>query len=390
MKKLSQGSSSWLAMAAALAVEPEINGSLSSVAIGRQPIGYDKQALMLLMLLMAGSCMTLHFVAGAQPPQPPPLPPPVRSASGLPLRAVITEEAKRELLVPVDGRFEFVDPSCKWKNGSDQVELLVMTLKCDAKPMMRMFESFMPHFNGPKHLRTLNDLLRISGGSSNIINGLNLNQAGMESWNELLNLDCMIDHFYAEAMYILSRRDFCTYPTVLRLSYLKSFVLGSRLLSYAYDLISINYHSICLVKALSKLPKVPYLVRDVVNIYIEGVDKPVQDLNQSPTAFDSNAGEFKFNVETAIARNGPLRDVTSLLLVFSFNQQSDPDSAVEAFKSSCKEFLIELDERWQSMEMMSKMLSTEGNGIERFTNYVMRTLIPTKHADVCSQLCAVS
>lgn len=388
MKKLSQGSS-WLARAV-LAVEPEINGGLSSVAIGRRPIGYDKLAL---MLLLVGSCMTLHFVAaaaGAQPPQPPPLPPPVRSASGLPPSAAITEKAKRELLVPVDGRFEFVDSSCKWKNGSDQVELLVMTLKCDAKPMMRMFESLMPHFNGPKLLRTLNDLFRISDQNPNMINGLSLSQSGIETWNELLNLDCMIDHFYTEAMYILSRRDFCTYPTVLRLSYLKSFVLGSRLLSYAYDLISINYHSICLVKALSKLPKVPYLVREVVNIYINGVDKPLQDLNQAPTAFDSNAGEFKFNLETAIARNGPLRDVTSLLLVFSFNSQNDPDSAVEAFKSSCKEFLMELDERWQSMEMMSKMLSTEGNGIERFTNYVMRTLIPTKHADVCSQLCAVS
>lgn len=368
----------------------------SEIGIGYPPkraaIKIDKLTLPLLLLL-ANCCMTLHFAAGAQPPPPLPAVAPVRSVALLPASGSILAAAKSQLLIPVGGQFNFIDSTCKWKNQSDQIELLVMILKCDARPMMRMFENFTAYFNGPTQLRTFNDLMKLSSdqlGEKHDGDGINFTQSAIEAWYELMNLDSMVQHFFIEAMYVLSRRDFCTYPTVLRLSQLKSFVLGSRLLSYAYDLISINYHSICLIKALSKLPKVPYLVRDVVNIYIDGVDKPVQDLNQSPTGFDSNGAELKFDVEAAIAKNGPLKDVTSLLLMFPFNLQNEPDKAVDAFKDACKEFLIELDERWQSMEMMSKMLSTDGNGIERFNNYVMRTLVPTKHADVCSQLCAVS
>lgn len=352
--------------------------------------------LLLQVLILFGDCTTLRSV-GAQPPSPPP-PPPVRSAPVAGTSVMVA--AKRDLLLQVDGHFNFIDPVCQWKTGSDQIELLVMTLKCDAKPMIRMFENLMPYFNGPKQLRTLGDLSKLVDISTN--------PKWLEVWQEYLSLDSMIDYFYNEVMYILSRRDFCTYTNVYKLSQLRRFALGSRLLSHAYDLITINYHSICLIKALTKLPRVPYLVREVVDIYIGGVDKPpVLDLNQSPSFSadkqdedttnnndedddNDDAGEFKFNVNTAVANNGQLKDVISLLLLIPFGPQTDQNSRVDAFKSACKEFLIEIDERWQSMEMMSKMLSTEGNGIERFNNYVMRTLIPTKHADVCSQLSAIS
>lgn len=400
LKKLSQP------FANAGQVEPEIGIGYPPKRIARA-IRIDKltlplslpliPVLVLLLSLLANCCMTLHSIAGMQsssssPPQSPPLPAaPVRSAALTYTSESILAAAKSQLLIPVGGQLNFIDSSCKWSDRSDQVELLVMILKCDARPMIRMFEDLMFQFGGPKQLRTFNDLLQLSSKQLGEEKGIVFTQSSLGTWFDLMAFDSTVNHFFNEAMYILSRRDFCTYQTVLRLSQLKLHVLGSRLLSYAYDLISINYHSICLAKALSKLPKVPYLVRDVVNIYIDGVDKPVHDLNQSPLSFDSSGNdEFKFNVEAAIAKNGPLKSVTSLLLLFPFNVQNDTDRAVEAFKNACKDFLIELDERWQSMEMMSKMLSTDGNGIERFNNYVMRTLVPTKHADVCSQLCAVS
>lgn len=271
-----------------------------------------------------------------------------------------------------------------------EIEWLLMILQCDAKPMIKLFETFLPLYNGPEKLTTpdeLFELATLSGGSKL---GLLNSTDKLEKWRELLVLESLINHFYVEAMQALSRSDFCTYPTISRLEKLKSHVLGSKTLGYAYDLIAVQLHTNCLIKTLNKLPQVPYLVKDVVDSYMNGVDNLVQPPNNN-TSFlnynnnnDGSDDSFAFDADEAIARNGPLSVVVqlSLSLPISFGL----NHSEEQFKEECKNFLIELEERWQTMEMMSKMLSTDFNGIRRFNNYVMRLLVPTKYADACSKL----
>lgn len=276
------------------------------------------------------------------------------------------------------GKPAFIDPTCQWtRDELNEVEWLLMTLKCDVTAMLRIFEKLLTKFKGIKTLRTHYDLY--------FINGVSKTPEAMDIWREYLSLDSFVEHFYSEATFALDRKDFCTYPTISRLSQLKNYVMGSRLLSKAYDLITIEYHSACLIKTLEKLPAIPYLVKDVVDIYVDGVGQPVAELNKASGSFaGEQIDEFTFNVEEAIAKNGHLKDVVALTIALPMNVE--PEDGAEEFKQQCKVFFIELEERWQSMEMMSKMLATEGNGIQMFNNYVLRLLIPTKYADACSQL----
>lgn len=262
-------------------------------------------------------------------------------------------------------------------------EWLVMIYMCDALPMFHIFESFLP--------RGLANQLDLQES------GVDKSPASMAIWNEYLSLYSLVNHFQAEMLYVLDRRDFCTYQTISRLSQLRSFVLGSKLLSATYDLITIQYHSACLIKTLGKLPQVPFLIKDVVDIYLKGADKTMPDLNmsQEENKLDNvqrraagHEEEFEFNAEEAIGRNGPLSTVVTLFISLPFS--FDAQLAAKAFKDSCRNFLIELEDRWQTMEMMGKMLSTDENGIERFNNYVIRILAPTRYADACSQLSAIS
>lgn len=274
-----------------------------------------------------------------------------------------------------------------------EIEWLLMILQCDGKPMIKLFETFLPLYNGPEKLTTPNELFELatlsSGGGGSRLELLN-SRDKLEKWRELLVIESLINHFYAEAMQALSRSDFCTYPTISRLGKLKSYVLGSKTLGYAYDLIAIQLHTNCLIKTLNKLPQVPYLVKDIVDTYMNGVDNLVQPPNNNKSFNNYNNSDdesddgFAFDADEAIARNGPLSLVVqlSLSLPISFGL----NHSEEQFKEECKNFLIELEERWQTMEMMSKMLSTDFNGIQRFNNYVMRLLVPTKYADACSKL----
>lgn len=266
------------------------------------------------------------------------------------------------------------------------VEWLLMTLQCDLKPLIKSFEHFLPLFNGPTELLTARDLNSIVGLEKEINT-----ERSIEIWREYLSFDSLINYFYSEGMEALRHGDFCTFPTIYRLGQLRSHVLGSKLLSDVYDLIAIQLHQNCLIKALSKLPLVPYLVRDVVNIYMDGINT-MQDLSSHNSQFKQpklsdleQSGDFNFDAEEAIAKNGPLSVVVQLSISLPISFSSGGE---KAFKKECKSFLMELEERWQSMEMMNKMLSTDTNGIQRFNNYVMRLLIPTKYADACSKLSA--
>lgn len=262
------------------------------------------------------------------------------------------------------------------------IEWLLMILECDLKPMIKKFELFLPLYNGPKELSTPDQL-------NNKTIGLQLGADKLEVWRELLNIEGLVNYFYMEAMQILSRSDFCTYPTISRLGQLKHIVLGSKTLSYTYDLIAIKLHTNCLIKTLNKLPQVPYLVKDVVDTYLNGIDNTIRFKSNKPFGLVDHdehiGGDFVFDANEAIAKNGPLKNVVQLSLsgfgVINSEKQ---------FIDECKEFLIDFEERWQTMEMMSKMLSTDYNGIQRFNNYVIRLLISTKYADACSGLSSVS
>jgi len=274
----------------------------------------------------------------------------------------------------------FIDPNCQqlpygsWNGGTSlEISKPLMILKCDLSPMLHTFELLLARSHGPKQISTPSDVTNLSE--------IEKTEKSSLIWADFLNLDSMIDHFFSEAKFAIERKEFCAYPTITRLSRLKPYTLGSKLLSLAYDILTIEYHISCLFKALNRLPPVPYLVRDVVDIYVDGADKSMPDLNANPSLSDESGEFLSFDVEAAIDRNGPLEDVVALVLT-----SGSSGDRVEEFKASCKGFLMELEERWQSMDMMSQMLSTDGNGIQRFNNYVIRTLIPTKYADACSQL----
>lgn len=256
------------------------------------------------------------------------------------------------------------------------IEWLLMILQCDVQPMIKKFESFLPLYRGVKELTIPEEL-----NSANI--GLQLNSKNLEIWRELLAIESLINYFYSEAMQVLSRSDFCTYPTISKLGQLKNIVLGSKTLGYAYDLIAIKLHTNCLIKTLNKLPQVPYLVKDVVDTYMNGVNNTVKMTKKANKPFgdDELGEEYVFDADEAIAKNGPLSFVVQLSLS-SFGSNHNE----KHFIQECKNFLIDFEERWQAMEMMSMMLSTDFNGIQRFNNYVIRLLVSTKYADYCSRL----
>lgn len=281
----------------------------------------------------------------------------------------------------------FIDPECKWTNAnSSEAEKLLLIMKCDVQPLKRSFELLLPKFNGPQHLLSQTDV-----GELVRMNLFDLrDERAIKIWHEYLAFDGTIGQFYKDALAAIQRKEFCTYLTIERFKQLKTYVLnGSRLLADLYDLIAIEYHTYCLNEALKKLPKVPQSVKEIVDIYIDGKNSNLlPDLNRPPGFNDEKKDEFNFDLNKALASEGAVRDVIELTV--NIWDTRSADEQVEVFKQDCKAFLHEIEERWQSMEMMSKMLSTEVNGIERYNNYLLRALIPTKYADVCSQLSSVS
>lgn len=229
---------------------------------------------------------------------------------------------------------------------------------------------------------------------SNRLAGLFWSQNGTQNdavLGEFARFNLRIDAFVQEAINVLELKDFCTYSVISRLGWLKELIQDSRLLSEAYDLVAIEYHSYCLMEMIAKMPPVPSLVREVVKAYIDGTENTVPDLNVVPDVGDgsvaSSSGSTRvfgpFNVNQAINRNGPLKHVLGLTLA---GANQDADAGVRQFNKLCREFLIEIENRWQSMEMMNIMVARDSNGIKQLNNYVVHRLSQTKFADICSRL----
>lgn len=280
------------------------------------------------------------------------------------------------------------------RRASSEAERALLLLYCNVRPLVDTF-------------KPLRQALAAKTSSS-------LSSELDEEWDAFGE---QVGGFYKESVYLLDRSDFCTYPVIKRLKALCRSVSAdcgvneterrvqnkqkkSNLLHVAFDLLAIEFHERCLMAVLPKLPPVPYLVRDVVKIYITGADKElvVPDLNADASSADdsddspaanehrlilSGLSADKFDVEAAIRSQGPLEQV--MLLLISFDGQSDEDR-VQKFKDTCKEFVMEIEQRWQSFEMLSTMIASTGNGIRQLNNYVMRSLIPTRYADICSRL----
>lgn len=284
----------------------------------------------------------------------------------------------------------FTDPKCQRDNRivESEAEWVLMILRCDLYPLLLTFEQMLPILGGPKWLSTAQEI-------TSQVPGMDQSAEALDIWREYISFMSRIDHVYEEAMFVLKRKDFCTYPTIARFARIKPYVLGSRMLTNLYELMAIEYHSSCLMHALDKLPPTPYIVRDIVTIYAQSdaAESAPLDLNGPAKLDDDSLDEF--DVDDAIARKGPLEEVLGLGLSLSFGLDSSSTAADSAdnggnksdqFRQECKRYVLEIEERWQSMEMMNAMLSSDGSNIRPFNNYVMRLLQPTKYADICSQL----
>lgn len=275
----------------------------------------------------------------------------------------------------------FIDPrDCQWtesKRSPSEVELLIMTLRCDIKPLIEILLDLESKMFGRNHrVTTAGELSRFFG-----------NDQHEYIWREFLILHERADFLYEEAMFVLRRKQFCTYSNIARLQKLKIYLMISPLLMNLYDVVSIEFHQSCLIHSLYKLPQVPHVVKSVVGVYVGGQDKPVAGLLEgqdfplnklNPVRGDGDG----FNIDRAIKKSGQLNEVLMLNLDLSV----ETSNLEKRFRDACKDFLVELEERWQSMDMMNNMISTDANGIMRYNNYVLRMLNPTKYADICTRL----
>lgn len=270
-------------------------------------------------------------------------------------------------LVHPDSPKEF---GCNGRRTSE-TERLVCMLKFDIKPLV---EQYSDAYASGKH-----------GGIT----------AAAREVGELVELSKLIDEFLSSSFKALDLRYFCSYLTINSLRLLKNKSTANKLLKIAYELVAIEYHTSCLLATIEKLPEVPFNIRDIVQIYINGADKSVPDLNVSAgeESFtlaehvgDHDDEEEPFNVDKAIEKNGPLDQVMSLALWMPSGVSTDQRKRAKGFIEDCRDFLVEIESRWQTMEMMNTMLDTDGCSIKRLNNYIMRRLTPTKYADICSQI----
>jgi len=215
--------------------------------------------------------------------------------------------------------------------------------------------------------------------------------ASSDEVRQLLELAPIIDGLQEGAKTALDQADFCSFSTISHLEELGKTMHQNHLLDLAYDLIVIEFHKRCLEATLNKLPPVPYDIKDVVQIYISGADKSLPDLNLEPGESESGRKEDlldeveSFDVDQAIRDNGSLEEVVGLTLHTSLGSSSNHELA-EKFVRSCRNYLAEIENRWQPMEMMNKMLDSAGSSIKSLNNYIMRKSLPTMYADICSQI----
>lgn len=203
--------------------------------------------------------------------------------------------------------------------------------------------------------------------------------------SDLNHMNQVIDRFVNKALIVLNLREFCAFSTFFKLSELKELAGDNQLLTIAYDLVAIELHSSCIEQTIAKLPSVPHLVRDIVKIYIDGADKPLPDLN-APALIDMDLDDdTPFDADAAIQKNGSLEQVVGLSLTM-FDSSGNNSNTAQEFRTTCKNFLIAIEQRWDTMEMMNTMVATDGNAIKQMNNFALRALAPTKFADACSKI----
>lgn len=292
--------------------------------------------------------------------------------------------ANAAMVPPTTSRYNhLVYPNSKWgcsdSRRANDVERLLCMLVYDLKPLVDNYiEAFAP------------------------------NQSHDPKVKRLIEMSGKVEKFAQEAFSILDRREFCTYALMIQTRDLKNELTGSsdnqlqHLLLVAFDMVAIELHKSCLLNTIEKLPQVPFNIRDIVQIYIDGVDTSIIDLNSDPQQqqqkhqgyekfsldrFNSNDDDGAFNIDEAIARNGPLDQVMSLSLWMPLGAGGDSSDRPQVFIRECRNFFQEISDRWTTMDIMNMMLDTEGNSIKRLNNFIMRRLTPTKYADICSQIC---
>lgn len=264
-----------------------------------------------------------------------------------------------------------------YEEGSSTGEVIkyLSILRCDLKPLIKMFSVL---------LKSLQPAASTGGGDHDpgvVVANLMSSPIEDELRREYSNFYQSVDEYTREAMFMLSQRDFCTFTTIARFSKLAHLTRDSKLLKLLNDLVITDYHSSCLMSTIEKLPGVPYVVKDVVKIYIDGVeDTRKPDLND-PSYLEMDAG---FDIDEAIRREGSIDQVASLMLTIPSRVQGG--SLKDLFRSECRELLMKLEQQWQPMEMMNQMLATESNTILQLNNLIMHSIIPQKYAQICSQL----
>lgn len=275
-----------------------------------------------------------------------------------------------------------VDMSLGASSPTGQVVSYLLKLRCDLKQIIRQFSVLLRLLDQTTATKSLEDERSISFWLIvPSVEAMDCSDEALATWSEYSKFYNFVDAFVREAMSLINQRDFCTYSTIAKFAKLKNWTRGSRLLALASDLVITDYHRSCLKSTIEKLPEVPYVVKDIVKMYIDGVeDTRKPDLND-PAYLEIDAG---FDIDFAIAREGSIDQVASLMLTIP--SQAQGGSFKELFRSECRDLLMKLEEQWQPMEMMNQMLATESNAILQLNNLIMHSIIPQKYAQICSQL----
>lgn len=262
---------------------------------------------------------------------------------------------------------------------SEPVKYL-LKLKCNLKPLMKTFGALLVHrSDGSISDGKSIDFAQLASKS---IFKMDAGERSAEIWREYSALYAAVDRYVDEAIQLMGQRDFCTYTTIAKFGNLNNLIQGSRLLSLANDLVMMDYHTNCLQNIIEKLPEVPYVVKDVVKMYIEGVEDTHNPNLNDPAHLDQDATGF--DIDEAVRQMGPIEQVASLMLQIPSGVQEG--QLKDLFRSECQSLLIRLEEQWQPMEMMNMMLATESNTIMRLNNMILRSLKPQKYAQICTQL----
>lgn len=266
------------------------------------------------------------------------------------------------------------------KPPTNEVVKHLLILKCDIKPLIKLFATLLRRLDSSSPITaTLEQEMDFTKLTN--LAGMDSSTSSAEIWRQYSILYRAVDGYADRAIHLMNLRDFCSFTTISDFSNLGRLTQGSKLLELLNDLVITDYHSHCLVATVKSLPEVPYVVKDVVKIYIEGIeDTRKPDLND-PAYLEMGPG---FDIEAAVRREGPLDQVASLMLTMT------GDSLKDRFVSSCQSLLMNLEQQWQPMEMMNRMLATDSNTILQLNNLVMHSLIVQRYAQICSKLIEIA